>query len=46
MLGVQGFNNNSDNYFEGWESIRQYLNNEMEKIEPSFESMYHLGLSS
>jgi DNA modification methylase len=25
MLGVQGFNNNSDNYFEGWEPIRDYL---------------------
>lgn len=25
MLGVQGFNNNSDNYFEGFESIREYL---------------------
>ena len=25
MCGVQGFNNNADNYFEGWESIRSYL---------------------
>jgi DNA modification methylase len=25
MCGVQGFNNNADNYFEGWESIRDYL---------------------
>jgi hypothetical protein len=25
MFGVQGFNNNSDNYFEGWEPIRDYL---------------------
>jgi DNA modification methylase len=25
MLGVQGFNNNKDNYFEGFESIREYL---------------------
>jgi len=25
MLGVQGFNNNADNYFEGFESIRDYL---------------------
>jgi DNA modification methylase len=25
MMGVQGFNNNSDNYFEGWEPIRDYL---------------------
>lgn len=32
MAGVQGFNNNQDNYYEGWESIRLYLNNEMEKV--------------
>ena len=32
MCGVQGFNNNSDNYFEGWEPIRQYLESEMEKV--------------
>jgi DNA modification methylase len=25
MMGVQGFNNNADNYFEGFESIREYL---------------------
>ena len=25
MLGEQGFNNNADNYFEGWEPIRDYL---------------------
>ena len=25
MLGVQGFNNNADNYFEGFEQIREYL---------------------
>jgi DNA modification methylase len=31
MLGVQGFNNNADNYFEGWEPIRKYLNDEMDK---------------
>ena len=27
MCGVQGFNNNADNYFEGWEPIRDYLLN-------------------
>lgn len=32
MCGVQGFNNNSDNYFEGWESVRMYLKNEAEKV--------------
>ena len=25
MCGVQGFKNNADNYFEGWEPIRDYL---------------------
>jgi DNA modification methylase len=25
MLGEQGFNNNTDNYWDGWESIRLYL---------------------
>ena len=32
MCGVQGFNNNSDNYFEGWENIRSYLEGEAEKV--------------
>jgi len=32
MLGVQGFNNNSDNYFEGFESIRDYLNTQRNKL--------------
>lgn len=32
MCGVQGFNNNSDNYFEGWEPVRMYLKNEAEKV--------------
>ena len=32
MLGVQGFNNNKDNYFEGFESIRNYLVIEKNKI--------------
>jgi DNA modification methylase len=27
MCGVQGFNTNADNYFEGWEPIRDYLLN-------------------
>jgi DNA modification methylase len=29
MLGVQGFNTNSDNYWEGWEPLRLYLEGEM-----------------
>lgn len=32
MAGVQGVNNNADNYFEGWEPIRQYLIKEKEKL--------------
>ena len=32
MLGEQGFNNNADNYWEGWEPIRSYLENEMKRI--------------
>ena len=31
MLGEQGFNNNADNYWEGWEPIRAYLETEMNK---------------
>jgi len=31
MLGVQGFNNNADNYFEGWDTIVNYLKQEKEK---------------
>jgi len=32
MCGVQGFNNNSDNYYEGWEPIRSYLEKEAKKV--------------
>lgn len=31
MNGVQGFDDNSQNYYEGWETIRQYLSKECEK---------------
>ena len=31
MCGVQGFNDNADNYFEGWEPIVEYLKKEKEK---------------
>ena len=31
MLGEQGFNNNADNYWEGWEPIRAYLADELKK---------------
>ncbi|MDA1178798.1 MAG: site-specific DNA-methyltransferase [Planctomycetota bacterium] len=32
MLGEQGFNNNADNYWEGWDSVVDYLRQEKEKI--------------
>ena len=32
MCGVQGFNNNLDNYFEKWEPIRTYLEGEAKKV--------------
>ena len=32
MCGVQGFNNNADNYYEGWEPIRKYLLAEAQRV--------------
>jgi len=32
MLGEQGFNNNADNYWDGWETIRNYLLQERLKM--------------
>jgi DNA modification methylase len=32
MLGQQGFNNNSENYWEGWEPLRTYLDSETKKM--------------
>jgi DNA modification methylase len=32
MLGEQGFNTNADNYWEGWEPIRAYLEGEMKRV--------------
>ncbi len=32
MLGEQGFNNNADNYWEGWEPIRTYLKGERDRM--------------
>ena len=31
MLGEQGFNNNADNYWEGWDSVVNYLKEEKKK---------------
>lgn len=43
MLGVQGFNTNQDNYFEGWEPIRSYLFNEWRKISSKNDWDKYLG---
>ena len=32
MLGEQGFNNNADNYWDGWDAIIDYLNQEKDKL--------------
>jgi len=32
MLGEQGFNTNADNYWEGWEPIRAYLDGERKRL--------------
>ncbi|HZJ98440.1 MAG TPA: DNA methyltransferase, partial [Tissierellaceae bacterium] len=32
MCGVQGFSNNTEDYFEGWDSIRLYLEQEAKKV--------------
>jgi DNA modification methylase len=32
MIGEQGFNTNSDNYWEGWEPLRVYFESEMQKL--------------
>jgi DNA modification methylase len=43
MGGVQGFNTNSDNYYEGWETIRSYLANEWRKISDKNDWDKYLG---
>ena len=32
MIGEQGFNNNQDNYWDGWEPIRSYLEKEIDRL--------------
>ncbi len=32
MIGEQGFNNNADNYWDGWEPLRKYLDDERQKM--------------
>jgi DNA modification methylase len=47
MLGVQGFNNNADNYFEGFESIREYLMTQKNKLGWSVDKIIEItGKSS
>ena len=43
MCGVQGFNTNQYNYFEGWEPIRSYLFNEWRKISSKNDWDKYLG---
>lgn len=43
MMGVQGFNTNADNYYEGWEPIRSYLEKEWRKISPKNDWNKYLG---
>lgn len=43
MKGVQGFNTNSDNYYEAWEPIRSYLANEWRKISDKNDWDKYLG---
>lgn len=46
MLGVQGFNNNSDNYFEGWEPIRKYIDEGRKQIGLDTRKKYEAFLGS
>lgn len=43
MIGEQGFSNNADNYWEGFEPIRQYLCTEWDKVSPKKDWDKHLG---
>lgn len=43
MCGVQGFNTNADNYFEKWEPVRKYLDEEIGKIFDAGYSKYELN---
>ena len=47
MLGVQGFNDNADNYFQGFESIREYLLTQKNKLGWSVDKIIEItGKSS
>ena len=46
MAGVQGFNNNSDNYFEGFEVLRTWLISEKNKSELTNQELKDLTSTS
>jgi DNA modification methylase len=43
MMGVQGFNNNADNYFNGWDSILNYLDYEKTKADLTIKDCKRLA---
>jgi DNA modification methylase len=43
MLGEQGFNNNADNYWDGWDSIIEYLEGERSKAGYSIKDCKRLA---
>jgi DNA modification methylase len=43
MVGEQGFNNNADNYFKGWDSIVDYLNTEKNKAKLTIKDCKRLA---
>lgn len=43
MCGVQGFNNNADNYFEGWDNIVDYLDSEKNKAKLTIKDCKRLA---
>ena len=45
MCGVQGFNNNADNYYEGFDPIRLYLKEEFSKVGTLAECARIIGVS-
>lgn len=42
VKGCQGWNNNADNYYEGFESVRVYLSTEYKKLEITQEKLMQL----
>jgi len=42
MLGEQGFNTNADNYWEGWEPVRTYIEGEMKRAGWTVKDLNHI----